>query len=241
MKIAIEEKLEFNADALASKVRSIRGRLTQAQFAEKLSELCSSGKISHMKISRWEEGRNEPSASELFAIAQFAKCSVDELVGLQKDSKNNSHLDDNFVQAVVRATANEIAQEVKQLLGASNRGTESMNLSSIAQARLRVLLRESLKDKGLTPLSAATWVGITGSAKLDFTRTLEAVLEGRGFLVNQPRLFLDGVAAICCQVKAWNQETLFEYSVEIISNSTHNSIESLVATLEHSLNGSGCR
>lgn len=72
MSVLIDKNLEFDIKALGQTIKAIRNRrnLYQADFAQALSQIIGMD-ISRQKVSRWEEGKNEPSASELVAIARF--------------------------------------------------------------------------------------------------------------------------------------------------------------------------
>lgn len=47
------------------------------------NELASKLNLSNASISYWENGKQEPSASALFKLAQFFNVSVDYLLGLE--------------------------------------------------------------------------------------------------------------------------------------------------------------
>lgn len=98
----------FDKGALAKRIKQVRGDLTQLQFSKVLG-------VSTAKVSRWEDGQNEPSASELVAIARFADCSVDELLGLGVVTPPSSGaVDAELIERIAQATAQRVARELSK-------------------------------------------------------------------------------------------------------------------------------
>lgn len=254
MNIVIGKKLEFDIQALGKKIKEIRIKreMTQAQFAQELSQV-SSAEISRVKVSRWEDAKNEPSASEVVAIAQFAKISIDELLGIKK-SVSASNFDANLTEDIERI-AQVIAQKVAGELaknsqipcntvksGESGSMTSILPLSNLAQVRLRYLLRESLRQKKLSFKGAAVLAGYNGEEEVAFfSGMVELIIKGAEPESQLSLRFWNAIAFVCCRVKRWNQETLFDHSAELIPDTSHDSIETLIETLERPVgNGQPC-
>lgn len=240
MQAPIKENSSFNRKSLGKQIKRIRGDLTQVQFSEIVG-------ASAAKISRWEDGINEPSASELVAIASFGDITVDELLGLKisrgsRDSAPN--LTDNLIERIAQATAQRVAGELAKFsCGAVMNGEELMriSLSNLARARLSVLLTESLRQKRLTIQGAAVLAGIPeGEATVIFSQLVEqAITNSVQTNTEYPPIYFEAIAFVCCHVKHWEQD-LFGHSVEIIPDTSHDSTEALILTLERPVgNGNG--
>lgn len=255
MNIAIEKKLEFDIQALGKKIKEIRIKreMTQAQLAQELSQV-SGAEISRVKVSRWEDGKNEPSASEVVAIAQFAKISIDELLGVKKSvlaGNFNANLTDDIVERIAQATAKKVAGELAKngqipcdtvKSGESGNMTSISPLSNLAQVRLRYLLRESLRQKKLSFKGAAVLAGYNGEEEVAFfSGMVELIIKGAEPESQLSPRFWNAIAFVCCRVKRWNQETLFDHSAELIPDTSHDSIEALIETLKRPVgNGQPC-
>ena len=58
------------------KASRLKLKITQAELALKIS-------IPHSTISKWENGKREPSINQLITLAKFFKCTTDYLLGLE--------------------------------------------------------------------------------------------------------------------------------------------------------------
>ncbi len=58
------------------KVLRLKLKITQAELALKIS-------IPQSTISKWENGKREPSINQLITLAKFFKCTTDYLLGLE--------------------------------------------------------------------------------------------------------------------------------------------------------------
>ena len=67
-------------------------RLLELREEKKLSQFDVADAIntSRTNIGRWESGKNEPTSSSLWALADFFECSVDYLLGREDDFGNVS-------------------------------------------------------------------------------------------------------------------------------------------------------
>lgn len=240
MQTSIKENSSFDRKSLGRRIKQIRGELTQLQFSEVVG-------VSAPKISRWEDGINEPSASELVAIAAFAKITADELLGIKNSEEVNDfvpNLTDNLIERIAQATAQRVARELaKSPCETVMNGEQQMrvSLSSLARARLSVLLTESMQQKRLSAQDAAALAGIPeGENAVLFSRLIEQAISNRIQTDTEyPLIYFEAIAFLCCQVKCWGQN-LFGHSVEIVPSTSHDSMESLILTLERPIgNGNG--
>lgn len=172
MQTTIKEKPIFDKEGLGKRIKQIRADLTQAQFSKILG-------VSTAKVSRWEDGHNEPSASELWAIAQFADCSVDELLGLGvvATTSNGGGIDAQLIERIAQATAQQVIQKLNQQ-AVENLSKPDINVEPYTQLhldiqmnewgnervlrRVQALIRASLEKRGLAgqPGRAAEEAGI---------------------------------------------------------------------------------
>lgn len=69
---------KFNRKIFADRLKELRTekKIGQNQLAEELG-------LSNASISYWETGKQEPSASALFKLAQYFDVSLDYLLGLK--------------------------------------------------------------------------------------------------------------------------------------------------------------
>lgn len=178
MQAPIKEISTFDKGALAKRIKRVRGDLTQLQFSKVLG-------VSTAKVSRWEDGQNEPSASELVAIARFADCSVDELLGLGvvAPTTNGGFDPESLIERIAQATAQRVAKELRQQQIAQvdletcpkkdiNSAVSYQQLhleiemsgwgSEIVLRRMQALIKASLQKRGLAgqPARAAEEAGI---------------------------------------------------------------------------------
>lgn len=58
------------------KASRLKLKITQAELALKIS-------IPQSTISKWENGKREPSINQLITLAKFFKCTTDYLLGLE--------------------------------------------------------------------------------------------------------------------------------------------------------------
>ncbi len=58
------------------KVLRLKLKITQAELALKIG-------IPQSTISKWENGKREPSINQLITLAKFFKCTTDYLLGLE--------------------------------------------------------------------------------------------------------------------------------------------------------------
>ncbi|HEY9598399.1 MAG TPA: helix-turn-helix transcriptional regulator [Cyanophyceae cyanobacterium] len=241
MQAPIKENSSFDRKNLGRRIKQIRGELTQVQFSEIVG-------VSAPKISRWEDGINEPSASELVAIAAFAKITADELLGIKNSKEVNDfvpNLTDNLIERIAQATAQRVAKELAKFPCETVINGEQqqmkISLSNLARVRLSVLLAESMQQKRLTVQGAVALVGISeGENAVFLGQLIEQIISNKVETNTEyPPIYLEAIAFLCCQVKRWEQN-LFGYSVEIVPDTSHDSIESLILTLERPTgNGNG--
>jgi len=71
-------KKEFDAKKFGDNLKSLRVERHIGQ-----NDLARTLDLSNASISYWENGKQEPSASALFKLAQFFGVSVDYLIGLE--------------------------------------------------------------------------------------------------------------------------------------------------------------
>ncbi|MDE7395029.1 MAG: helix-turn-helix domain-containing protein [Clostridiales bacterium] len=69
---------KFNRQVFADRLKELRTekKIGQNQLAEELG-------LSNASISYWETGKQEPSASALFKLAQYFDVGLDYLLGLK--------------------------------------------------------------------------------------------------------------------------------------------------------------
>ncbi len=75
----IRKTYSHNISELIKELR-YRDRLTQTQFSERVG-------INRSLICQYESGEREPSFESIIKIAQYAKVSIDYLLGLQASNK----------------------------------------------------------------------------------------------------------------------------------------------------------
>ena len=70
----------FDIKILGERIRTLRAekKVGQNQLAQDIN-------VSNASISYWENGRQEPSASALFKLANYFEVSVDYLLGITDD------------------------------------------------------------------------------------------------------------------------------------------------------------
>lgn len=218
MQAPIKEISTFDKEALAKRIKRVRGDLTQLQFSKVLG-------VSTAKVSRWEDGQNEPSASELVAIARFADCSVDELLGLGVVAPiSNGGIDAELIERIAQATAQRVAKELRQ-----QQLTPQKNLTNVAPSpkdvnsyqqlhfletmnewgnekvlrRVQALIQASLQKRGLSgqPGRAAEESGVdpTSFNKSGLRAFESGSIERMKGTTMTPEL-KEAIAAICYEV-----------------------------------------
>jgi transcriptional regulator with XRE-family HTH domain len=68
----------YNANLVGCRIRELRNELEVGQ-----NKLAADLQISNASVSYWETGKQEPSASALFKLAQYFDVSIDYLLGLE--------------------------------------------------------------------------------------------------------------------------------------------------------------
>lgn len=233
MSILVDKNLEFDMQALGKTIKAIRIRhkLTQSEFAQKLTQLAGT-EVARQKISRWEDGKNDPSAREVVAIARFADCSVDELLGLGVVTPPSSGtVDAELIERIAQATAVRVAKELQRQPASQNIYEVSSPKKDINNAdlyqqmhlgiemsnewgservlrRVQALIKASLEKRGLVgrPGQAAEGAGIDPAT---FDRAALRAFESGSVARMQGTVMTEGleaaIAAICYEVMGgWN-------------------------------------
>lgn len=225
MQAPIKEISTFDKGALAKRIKRVRGDLTQLQFSKVLG-------VSTAKVSRWEDGQNEPSASELVAIARFADCSVDELLGLGVGAPTNGGFDpESLIERIAQATAQRVAKELCQqqsqqkeivyetpIKRENNAGYQQLHLeiqmsgwgNEKVLRRVQALIQASLQKRGLTgqPGRAAEEAGINPTSfNKPGLRAFESGSLSRMKGTTMTPGLEEAIAAICNEVLGgWNDD-----------------------------------
>jgi transcriptional regulator with XRE-family HTH domain len=187
----IEVKI-FNKKELTAQIIKVRGVLTQEQFAEQLGAY--GVKVSRSKVSRWEDGITEPSASELAAIAAFARCSIDEVV-----YGRGAEVEEGIASKIAKEVVSQL-----NILGNNEKVMSFLNSgwNSKQVARAKSLMERSLEKAGHASLrDALVAVGVTGNYAI-----LQEILDGQRGTYVVPTDTVRAMALICYVPVDWNGE-----------------------------------
>ncbi len=123
---------EIGMSHLAFKLQVFRENndMTQAELAKKLN-------ISRATLSYYENAKNEPPIYTLIKMSQVLNCSVDSLLGLEKDSNSKSN----------QETSTDFSSKIFQLNNLIKKNKKTFEELSLSKRRSDRMLNELIMSK----------------------------------------------------------------------------------------------
>lgn len=126
----------FNVEVFKEVLKRVSGNKSNKAIAEDLF-------ISEVKVSNWFTGRSIPTTSDLLTIADTYKCSVDELLGLDRLDDETEYTFGDFIQILHSlGTYNKVS--MVSLDGIYAPSTDVVSIDRLPDGNIRITTKNAV-------------------------------------------------------------------------------------------------